>query len=81
MKTETGIEVEVNQGLADRDRVIVEAVKKGANTLSEIVRATGLPKTTVYRRVKRLVKEGYLVERREGGKVWYEVTDGKSEGD
>ena len=80
-KTERVEEVEVNQGLADRDRAIIDAVKRGATTLSEIVRATGLPKTTVYRRVKRLVKEGYLVERREGGKVWYEVTDGKSEGD
>ena len=80
-KAEQGVEVEVDTGLADRDREIIEAVKKGANTLSEIVRTTGLPKTTVYRRVKRLVKEGYLVERREGGKVWYEVTDGKSEGD
>ena len=81
VKAEQGVEVEVDTGLADRDRAIIEAVKKGANTLSEIVRATGLPKTTVYRRVKRLVKEGYLVERREGGKVWYEVADGKSEGD
>ena len=81
VKLEQGVEIEVDRGLADRDRAIIEAIKKGANTLSEIVRATGLPKTTVYRRVKRLVKEGYLVERREGGKVWYEVTDGKSEGD
>ncbi|WP_425357381.1 hypothetical protein [Metallosphaera yellowstonensis] len=32
-----------------------------------------LPKSTVYRRIKKLVRLGYLVERREKGKIWYEV--------
>ena len=66
--------------IGDRDRLVLEAVTKGARTLSEIVKATGLPKTTAYRRVKKLVKEGYLVERREGGKVWYELNSEKLKG-
>ena len=66
--------------IGDRDRLVLEAVAKGARTLSEIVKATGLPKTTAYRRVKKLVKEGYLIEKREGGKVWYEPNNEKLKG-
>jgi len=59
--------------LNDRDILVLEAFKQGAKTLSDAVKATGLPKSTVYRRIKKLVRLGYLVERREKGKIWYEV--------
>ena len=72
--------VTLETDIGDRDRLVLDAVTKGARTLSEIVKATGLPKTTAYRRVKKLVKEGYLVERREGGKVWYELNSEKLKG-
>ncbi|WP_225938848.1 helix-turn-helix transcriptional regulator [Metallosphaera sedula] len=62
------------QELNDRDIMVLESFKRGARTLSDAVRDTGLPKSTVYRRIKKLVKLGYLVERREGGKIWYEVS-------
>ncbi|WP_252897076.1 helix-turn-helix domain-containing protein [Metallosphaera hakonensis] len=39
------------------------------------MRVTGLPKSTVYRRIKKLVKMGYLLEKRERGKIWYEVAN------
>lgn len=61
------------QELNDRDLLVLEAFKKGSKTLADAVRVTGLPKSTVYRRIKKLVKLGYLIERREGGKLWYEV--------
>jgi uncharacterized membrane protein len=60
--------------LNERDVIVLESFKKGAKTLSEAVKATGLPKSTVYRRIKKLVKMGLLAEKREKGKIWYEVT-------
>jgi len=72
--------LEIEEGLNDRDKLVLNAVVNGARALSDIVRVTGLPKTTAYRRVKKLVKEGLLVERREGGKVWYEPNEEKLKG-
>ena len=79
-RKEEGPAVSLEGDIGDRDRIVLEAVMKGARTLSEIVKTTGLPKTTAYRRVKKLVKEGYLIERREGGKVWYEPNSEKLKG-
>ena len=45
----------------------------GTKTLADIVRQTGLPKSTAYRRVKKLVKLGYVEEIREEGKIRYEI--------
>ncbi|WP_168364299.1 helix-turn-helix transcriptional regulator [Metallosphaera hakonensis] len=63
------------QELNDRDLMVLESFKNGARTLSDAVRVTGLPKSTVYRRIKKLVKMGYLLEKRERGKIWYEVAN------
>jgi len=61
----------VNDVLDERDKVVLEAIKNGATTLSEIISKTGLPKATAYRRVKKLVGLGYVEEVRERGKVYY----------
>jgi uncharacterized membrane protein len=61
--------------LNDRDKQVLEAIRAGNKTLSDIVRATGLPKTTAYRRVKKLVKLGLVREVREKGRVVYETND------
>jgi len=61
----------VNEVLDERDKVVLEAIKNGATTLSEIISKTGLPKATAYRRVKKLVGLGYVEEVRERGKVYY----------
>ena len=68
-----------SEELDDRDMIVLEAFKKGARTLSEAVKYTGLPKSTVYRRIKKLVKLGYLEERRERGSIWYELTNKRGE--
>ncbi|BDC17649.1 transcriptional regulator [Acidianus sp. HS-5] len=59
--------------LDERDKLVLDAVKKsgGVSTLSDLVKQTGLPKTTVYRRLKGLTAMGYLEEVREKGKVKY----------
>lgn len=56
--------------LDDRDRSIVEAVRQAGPrglTASEIMSATGIPKTPLYRRLNRLVREGVLEAVEEGG--------------
>jgi len=61
--------------LNERDKQVLEAIRAGNKTLSDIVRATGLPKTTAYRRVKKLVKLGLVREVREKGRVVYETNE------
>gem|GEM_PF-401223 len=61
--------------LNERDKQVLEAIRAGNKTLSDIVRATKLPKTTAYRRVKKLVKLGLVREVREKGRVVYETND------
>ena len=63
----------VNEVLDERDKMVLEAIKNGAKTLSEIINKTGLPKATAYRRVKKLVNLGYVEEIRERGKVYYKL--------
>ncbi len=64
--------------LNERDKQVLEAIRAGNKTLSDIVRATGLPKTTAYRRVKKLVKLGLVREVREKGRVVYETDESGS---
>ncbi|BBD73842.1 transcriptional regulator [Sulfodiicoccus acidiphilus] len=59
------------EDLDPRDVSVLDAVEMGADTLSKIMDATGMPRTTAYRRVRKLVKLGYVQEVREGGKVRY----------
>ena len=65
----------VNEVLDERDKMVLEAIKNGAKTLSEIINKTGLPKATAYRRVKKLVGLGYVEEVRERGKVYYKFKE------
>ncbi|ACP38993.1 conserved hypothetical protein [Sulfolobus islandicus M.14.25] len=67
----------VPEVLDERDTIVLEAIKMGTNTLADIVRQTGLPKSTAYRRVKKLVKLGYIEEIREEGKIRYVVRSDK----
>ncbi|BFI74437.1 helix-turn-helix transcriptional regulator [Sulfurisphaera ohwakuensis] len=57
--------------LDERDKLVLNALKDGSSTLAEIIRKTGLPKATAYRRLKKLVKLGYVEEVRERGKIRY----------
>ncbi|BDC18170.1 winged helix-turn-helix transcriptional regulator [Acidianus sp. HS-5] len=61
------------QDIDERDKKIIEAIKVGANNLTKIAEMSSLPRTTVYRRVKKLVKLGIINEIRENGKVRYEI--------
>lgn len=59
-------------GLDERDRIVLDAISKGADSIAKISKVTGLSRATVYRRVKKLVSLGYIKEVREGNKVRYE---------
>lgn len=74
-------EVEVSNAnqLDERDKVVLSAIEKGADTLAKISKITGLPRTTAYRRVKRLINLGYVKEVREGNRIKYIVNKNENE--
>lgn len=60
--------VEAARPLTEADRLILEALEEagGEALQSELQRMTGLPKTTLWRRLRRLEEAGYVELRREG---------------
>jgi CRISPR-associated protein Csa3 len=48
--------------LDDRDKVILTTLEEGGLKLSEIVKKTGLPKSTVHRRLEELVEKGLVAK-------------------
>lgn len=63
----------VSEELDNRDLLVIEAIKRGYKTLTEISNFTGIPKTTTYRRLKKLTSLGYLQETKEYGRVYYDL--------
>ncbi|MFP3162392.1 MAG: helix-turn-helix domain-containing protein [Acidianus hospitalis] len=78
MKGRSKIEVQT-QEIDERDKKIIMAIKSGADNLTKIAELSSLPRTTVYRRVKKLVSLGIINEIRENGKVRYEIKGDKNE--
>ncbi|MCI2413899.1 MAG: helix-turn-helix domain-containing protein [Candidatus Aramenus sp.] len=71
-EAEEGKEEQQSEGrLNDRDLLVLEAINKGNYTLSDIMKFTKLPKTTTYRRVKKLVSLGYVEEVKKEGRTFY----------
>ncbi len=59
----------------ERDKLILEKIVDKSMTISELARETGLSKSTVWRRVRKLEKEGYVTTRGEGKYTYVEITD------
>jgi uncharacterized membrane protein len=53
--------------LDERDREILESLKQGPKTASELMRETGMPKTPLYRRLKKLEEMGLIEHFKENG--------------
>ncbi len=70
-QAEEGEEFHVEERLNDRDLLVLEAINKGNYTLSDIMKFTKLPKTTTYRRLKKLVSLGYVEEVKKEGRTFY----------
>ena len=73
-KVEKDVELEMLEGLDDRDLSIIRALKDREMSLSDISRALGLNKSVVWRRVKRLTQLGYLEKKVVKGKTIYTLT-------
>lgn len=59
----------------ERDRLILEKIADKTMSISELARETGLSKSTVWRRVRKLAREGYVMTRDEGKYTYVEITD------
>jgi len=68
-------EPEVTSGLDDRDIAILSALVGGELSLSDLARKVGLNKSVVWRRVNRMMREGYLERRVVKGKTMYRLTE------
>ncbi|MCY0859876.1 MAG: helix-turn-helix domain-containing protein [Sulfolobaceae archaeon] len=62
-----------SEELIDTDLKVLKAISEGAGTLNQIMKYTGLPKSTAYKSLKRLLKEGKIEKIVENGKVRYVV--------
>ncbi|MCE4613049.1 MAG: winged helix-turn-helix transcriptional regulator [Desulfurococcales archaeon] len=69
------VELDLGGGeLDERDRAIIEAVRRlGEATTHEIMEATGIPKTPLYRRLSKLVDMGYLESYERAGRRRYRL--------
>ncbi len=64
----------LSDALDERDKVILSLLEeRGEMTAAEISEASGIPKSPLYRRLKRLVEEGYIEARRAAGKTVYRL--------
>ncbi|BCU68199.1 hypothetical protein HS7_16360 [Sulfolobales archaeon HS-7] len=67
----------LNIHLNDRDLIILRVLLDGTDRFSEIVMRTGLPKSTVYRRLLRLIDQGVVEEQNDISGKKYKVKDEK----
>ena len=69
------VEVSPVEVLDDRDKLILNALKSSSLNISELSRALGLSKSTIWRRVKKLESRGYVRTRSSGKTVIVEITE------
>lgn len=69
------MEIEVLEDeLDDRDREILNTLKGGMKNAHEIMAETGIPKSPLYRRLKRLENMGYISSVKRGGTKYFYLT-------
>ncbi len=65
---------EIEMQVDDRDRIILEVIrKKGECTANDIMNETGIPKTPLYRRLRKLVDMGLIDYRDRGGHRYFRI--------
>ena len=57
---EEEVVISFGEELDDKEKAVLEAIKNGAKTLNQVMKATGLPKATAYRKIKSLIKKGLV---------------------
>lgn len=62
-------EIEIlNTEIDETEKKILDAIRNGAKTLNQVMKATGLPKATAYRKIKSLIKKGIVSVKIENNK-------------
>lgn len=64
-----------HRGIDERDRLILSKLSEKPMSISELSRELGLSKSTVWRRIRKLEKEGYVITHEEGKKTIIKLTD------
>ena len=71
------VEVEILEDeLDDRDKMILDVLKSGMKTAQEIMDETGIPKSPLYRRLKKLEDLGYIASTRKSGVKYFYLKKG-----
>ncbi|PUA33582.1 MAG: hypothetical protein B7O98_03960 [Zestosphaera tikiterensis] len=68
------IEPEMHVGLDERDLKLLKILERGEVSLAELAKESGLNKSVVWRRMKRLSDEGLVEQRYEKGKLVFKLT-------
>jgi len=67
--------VKLGDEIDERDIQIMKILKNGSFNITKLSEESNIPRTTVYRRLRRLIKLGYVIEIREKNKVTYKLTE------
>lgn len=70
-EAEQAIEGHAGQDDSEVEKLVIETIKSGITSPSDIINATGLSRRKVYAVLKKLSDEGVLEKKREGRKVHY----------
>jgi len=57
--------------LDERDAVILRSLEKGEKSFSELMKELNIPKSSLHRRLRRMIKEGYIEEEVRKGVTYY----------
>lgn len=68
----------VTNELDEKEEIVLDAIRKGARTLGEVMKMTGFPKASAYRKIKSLIRKGYVKVEIKDGKRYLYAEDKKS---
>lgn len=65
------------EALDERDKKIIEALKKKPMSAQELIQETNIPKTPLYRRLNKMIEDGVIEFYEEGGVRIYRLKDSR----
>jgi len=77
---EEEIIISSEEELDDKEKIVLDAIKSGAKTLNQVMKVTGLPKATAYRKIKSLIRKGLVkIEIEDKKRILKAKEEGKKE--
>lgn len=61
--------------LSNQQRLLAQSLLKGPKTIKELERELSIRKETIAKQLSRMLEKGYLVKRKDGRKVFYELKE------